>query len=89
MKMLITKIKKLENNLNFRPCFVFCQTAGVVLQSTSLFLNPSLMEWSYEFSSVCMFLHSSVTHFLWNPRNSFFRYWEGVRVPPGLKRNRG
>ena len=45
--------KRNKNNLNFEPCLFCCQTAGVVLWSSSLFLKSGLLEGSYEFGSVC------------------------------------
>ena len=36
-----------------------------------------LLEGSYEFGSVCLFLCPSVAHFFWNSLISFFRYWGG------------
>ena len=85
MKLLL---RLFGNNLSFEPRVFSCQTAGVVLRSNTLFLDPSLLEESYRFSSDCLFLRPSVPHFLWNTLSSFFRYWGGDRVPQGLKTDR-
>ena len=61
---IINKIKEFENNLNFKPCVFCCQAVDAVLRSNTLFLNPGLLEGSYQFSSVCLFFCLSVTNFL-------------------------
>ena len=62
---IINKIKKFENNLNFKPRIFCCQAADVVLRSNTLFLNPGLLEGPI---SSAQSVYSSVC-----PEQTFFR----------------